>query len=86
MVLRTKITEGDGDKRHGSSNGYSNLGCRCAPCRAAWTVANLAARKRRYVRTAAGDKAVPHGDPHTYLNWGCRCALCLAAYKETRLK
>jgi hypothetical protein len=85
MVTRTKIEEGDGDRRHGSPNGYANLHCRCVACRAAWTQANVSARQRRYQRTAAKDPAVPHGEPHTYLNWGCRCALCLAAYKETRL-
>lgn len=25
------------DARHGSANGYRNLGCRCARCTAAWT-------------------------------------------------
>lgn len=28
-----------GDVRHGTENGYSNLDCRCARCRAAWNVA-----------------------------------------------
>jgi hypothetical protein len=36
-VSRTKISEGDGDPRHGTVNGYSNLGCRCPECRQAWT-------------------------------------------------
>lgn len=27
------------DVRHGTANGYSNLDCRCARCRAAWNVA-----------------------------------------------
>ena len=25
------------DERHGTHNGYRNLGCRCAPCTRAWT-------------------------------------------------
>lgn len=29
---RPKITAGDGDPRHGTANGYSNLQCRCRPC------------------------------------------------------
>lgn len=32
MAHKTKITEGDGDPRHGTSNGYSNLDCRCPLC------------------------------------------------------
>ncbi|WP_432523289.1 hypothetical protein [Kineococcus sp. SYSU DK006] len=26
-----------GDQRHGSANGYRNLGCRCEACTRAWT-------------------------------------------------
>lgn len=28
--------EDPNDSRHGSTNGYTNLGCRCDRCRAAW--------------------------------------------------
>ena len=35
------ITEGDGDPRHGSHNGYINLSCRCQPCRDAWAAYHL---------------------------------------------
>lgn len=28
------------DPRHGSVNGYSNLGCKCDPCKAAWKAAH----------------------------------------------
>lgn len=34
------------DPRHGTSNGYINLGCRCQPCRDAH-----AAKHREYMRT-----------------------------------
>lgn len=30
-----RISEGDGDPRHGTMNGYVNLRCRCGECRAA---------------------------------------------------
>lgn len=33
---RTAITPGDGDPRHGTTNGYTNLHCRCPDCRQAW--------------------------------------------------
>ena len=29
---KSRIHEGDGDPRHGTDNGYRNLGCRCEPC------------------------------------------------------
>lgn len=29
------------DPRHGTTNGYGNLGCRCQPCRDAWSVWHL---------------------------------------------
>lgn len=29
---RSRIRPGDGDPRHGTANGYINLGCRCAAC------------------------------------------------------
>lgn len=33
--VRNGIEPGDGDRRHGTTNGYKNLGCRCADCRRA---------------------------------------------------
>lgn len=30
------------DPRHGTSNGYTNLGCHCPPCTAAWAKAHVA--------------------------------------------
>ena len=41
------------DERHGSANGYRNLGCRCERCTAAWT------RYQRERRTGAGAPARP---------------------------
>ena len=31
-----RIEPGDGDRRHGTANGYKNLGCRCDPCTEGW--------------------------------------------------
>lgn len=31
-----RIQPGDGDPRHGTQNGYTNLKCRCQFCRDAW--------------------------------------------------
>lgn len=36
--LRNPIQPGDGDPRHGTSNGYSNHGCRCPLCTEAHAV------------------------------------------------
>jgi hypothetical protein len=31
--MRSRIHPGDGDPRHGTVNGYTNLTCRCPDCR-----------------------------------------------------
>ncbi len=36
--MRRTIVEGDGDQWHGTTNGYTNLSCRCGPCRAAHSI------------------------------------------------
>lgn len=35
--VRTEMSLSPGDPRHGTANGYSNLGCRCDACRKAQT-------------------------------------------------
>lgn len=40
MAKRYFITPGDGDPRHGTANGYNNLGCRCPECTEAWAVSH----------------------------------------------
>ena len=37
LFRQKSITPGDGDPRHGTHNGYGNLGCRCPECRKAST-------------------------------------------------
>jgi len=55
-MTKQRITPGDGDPRHGTSNGYCNLRCRCAECREAWRVyyAQHRARERWIKRHASG--------------------------------
>lgn len=72
-----------GDPRHGTANGYSNLGCRCDKCRAAGTSGQRAWRAERARR------GLPEGDPRhgkatTYANWDCRCQACTKAWAEYR--
>lgn len=43
-VTRQRIIPGDGDHRHGTKNGYVNLGCRCPECTAA---SSFAAKGRK---------------------------------------
>lgn len=75
MTTRTRIQLGDGDPRHGTRNGYNNLGCRCDPCRLAvqtWralTGPSLAADDPR------------HGTVNAYNNLGCRCKACTNAQR-----
>lgn len=39
--------KGPDDPRHGSPNGYVNLGCRCDSCKAAWSAYGAARRAAR---------------------------------------
>lgn len=81
--MRAVITPGDGDARHGTTNGYSNLKCRCQDCRDAWASWYKA---DRYAREAQLSRAVPgryqpeHGKASTYENWLCRCDPCRTAH------
>lgn len=70
----------DGDPRHGTKNGYQNLGCRCADCREANRLHHQA--DRAAMRARAAD--IPHGTPSGYQNWGCRCMDCTAAHASSR--
>lgn len=76
------------DPRHGTTNGYSNLACRCQPCRDAWTAYLLGRREVRAEQIAPDDPR--HGTYSFYVNHKCRCELCreanrvLAAARRTR--
>lgn len=67
------------DPRHGTVNGYGNLGCRCSACRDAWAVEFLKLREKRAAILAANPDIVAHGKATTYQNWKCRCEPCTAA-------
>jgi hypothetical protein len=41
QVARDKFLKNKKDPRHGTTNGYGNLGCRCDPCTEAWRVRHL---------------------------------------------
>ena len=60
------------DPRHGTENGYNNLGCRCSLCRAAHAAFHRERRSR-------GIKVMTHGTRGGYCN-GCRCDDCRAAH------
>jgi hypothetical protein len=50
------MIEGDGDPRHGTHNGYGNLKCRCAACRAA----NTKHHAEYMARTGRRSKPTPY--------------------------
>jgi hypothetical protein len=70
------------DPRHGTDNGYRNLGCRCQPCRDAHAEWMREARPRYGARLTADDPR--HGRSNTYLNQGCRCAACCNAHTDVK--
>lgn len=68
------------DPRHGTPNGYSNLGCRCAACKEANRLnhAEYMARVRRTGQLVKVDDAL-HGTSYRY-DVGCRCDACRKAH------
>lgn len=66
------------DHRHGTTNGYQNLGCRCELCKHANSVQM---RKQRARRFASPTPAHVHGSVNGYGNWGCRCERCTDAWR-----
>jgi len=60
--------------QHGKAQTYSNWGCRCARCGAAWSEQLKKQRKSRLSRSAQ----IPHGTLSGYNSWGCRCEKCRA--------
>jgi hypothetical protein len=78
-MSRPTITPGDGDERHGTRNGYGNLGCRCTDCRDAnteWQASNRALMRDRVPPYGS------HGKATTYTNWSCRCPDCTRAHAD----
>ena len=90
MTARHQLLPGDGDLRHGTVNGYSNLRCRCERCRAAWTAyvtlyrlpgvtQRRAAQERGETYVTA--KGITHGLTG-YQSHSCRCDVCRRAKSE----
>lgn len=75
---------------HGTSNGYSNLGCRCHRCTKAWAVyyrerMHRLGRQKPLDEHLAELKARPykHGKESGYAR-GCRCEKCRTASATAR--
>jgi hypothetical protein len=74
---------------HGRPTGYSNYGCRCGECTAAWTAKIQRRRSDRRALLEPDESGVMvtsapvrHGLKATYDNWGCRCRPCTDAKTE----
>ncbi len=74
-----------GDPRHGTANGYTNLGCRCPDCQTSNARRSQRGRSDRAARLAADPSLAPHGKASTYKNWKCRCRSCTTAYSAEAL-
>jgi len=72
---RQRITPGDGDVRHGTPNGYQNLGCRCVPCTGAWADYFYKLSQRERAPLPSGDPR--HGTSSAFRWWKCSCRICL---------
>lgn len=81
------------DPRHGTYNGYKNLGCRCDRCRAAHTVyvrerthrVGIHRPREVYLQEARAKALLsPHGTETKYRYHGCRCDECKAASRDAR--
>ncbi len=79
------------DPRHGTTNGYQNLGCRCPKCREAQRVYMLGYWRRKGKPTRAEyvarlrEENDTHGREARY-GRGCRCELCVEAANSARRK
>ena len=62
---------------HGTHHRYRS-GCRCDPCKTAWT-----AYHRAWRASKTWDQ-IPHGTDTGYAGYGCRCDDCRAAHREQR--
>lgn len=80
--IRSRIHPGDGDDRHGTTNGYCNLRCRCDACTSAWRAYHASLRIRKAKTLAADDPR--HGLSSTYANFNCRCQPCTKANTASR--
>ena len=74
------IEPGDGDPRHGTANGYTNLRCRCRACQVAWAADVRAQQAKRRGSLRPDDPR--HGTYNGYRNYGCRCDECRSAHRE----
>lgn len=81
------------DPRHGTLNGYNNLGCRCEACRNAIAAYmreynHRTGRKRPmavYLAELSAKPPPPHGTEARYSSpHSCRCDLCRKASVEAR--
>lgn len=61
------------DPRHGTKNGYGNLGCRCPRCTEATRIAQ-AEQVARPRQLAPGDPR--HGTRYARTYWHCHCEIC----------
>lgn len=65
----------ESDPRHGTANGYVNLGCRCVKCREA----NRRQHAEYMSRVRSEGRTVGiHGSSTCYES-GCRCVVCTTA-------
>lgn len=70
---------GPDDPRHGTVNGYGNLGCRCRPCTVAASRERYLWRKAQAENLAGNPDDPRHGTPSGYNNYRCRCDRCREA-------
>lgn len=80
-VSRPPVELPQDDARHGTTNGYGNLGCRCASC----TEAHRQQHNRYMQRVRETKKLVTadaaHGTSYRY-DVGCRCDPCREAHNR----
>ena len=77
-MTRTYKPLPEDDPRHGTSNGYGNLRCRCDACREAHALAHAAYMRRK---REAGEILGSHGSSVAY-DTGCRCKVCRLAHNR----
>lgn len=69
----------DDDPRHGTTNGYGNLGCRCDACREAHRRNHNLYMRRVRATKGLVQRGATHGSSYRY-DVGCRCDPCREAH------
>lgn len=78
-----KLLSGRRPSEHGTNSTYTNWGCRCAECTAAFREWMRSRRDRNKTRAVPSDA---HGTDRGYVYYWCRCDACRSAHNRSEVR